>query len=104
MGCYVSDHPTSVSAINITSAPRLTSDNVFPLPSSKLRVSALQQSTVATIRIAPHETAQGNPGYCAIVASVLSEDCPASSHQCNIGANPAASTNVKIFRPTHLPL
>src|SRR6266852_7096750 len=57
LGCYVSDHPTSVNAINIASAPRLISDSVFPLPSSKLRVSALQQSTVATIKIAPHEMA-----------------------------------------------
>ena len=102
MGCYVSDHPTSVSAIYSASAPRLTSDKVFPLPSSKLRVSALQQSTVATIRIAPHEIAHGNPGYCAIVDSVFSEGCPAGIHHGKIGANPAASTNVKIFRLTQL--
>src|SRR5258708_1242695 len=102
MDCYVSHHPTTLSAKNITSAPRTTSNNVFPLPSRKLRVPALQKSTVATIRTAPHEPAQGNPGSCAIVASVLSEGCPAGSHQGKIGANPAASTNVKIFRLTQL--
>src|SRR5258708_348917 len=102
MDCSVTDHPTNATAINITSAPRPTGAIVSPLQSSKWRVSALQQSTVATIRIAPHETAQGNPGSCAIAASVLSEACPAGSHQGKIGANPAASTNVKIFRLTQL--
>ena len=101
-GCYVSDHPNSVSAINIASAPRLTSDRVFPFPSSKFRVSALQHNTVETIRIAPQEIAQGNPGYCAMVDIVFSEGCPAGSHHGSIGANPAANTNVKIFRLTQL--
>jgi len=102
MSSYVSDHPTSVSAINIARAPRLTSESVFPLPSSKLRVSALQQSTVATIKMAPQEIAHGNPGYKASVAIVFSEGCPAGIHHGRIGANPAASTNVKIFRLTQL--
>ena len=95
---YASDHPTSVNTINIASAPRLTSDNVLPFPSSKFRVSALQQSTVATIRIAPQEIAHGNPGYCDRVDIVFSEGCPAGSHHGRIGANPAASTKVKILR------
>ena len=101
-GCYVTDHPNNVSPIKIASAVRLTSDSVFPFPSSRFRVSALQHKTVATIKIAPHEIAHGNPGYCARVDIVFSEGCPAGIHHGKIGANPAASTNVRIFRLTQL--
>src|ERR1700739_1826556 len=82
----------------MVSTPRLTADRAFPRPRSRSRVSALRHTTMATKRMALHDTAQGSPGYRERVDNVLSDGWPTGIHHGRIGAKPAASTNVRILR------